>query len=252
MSGKIHMRKRRLSILADGCRDKRNFGRERFKNQDIMRRNYRRIEFCGSELEERPVGRSRVHDLHRHIAKKFRMRKDENIRFFKFIGIFGSRLFSSGTCRHIEQSIFRAVQGEEQHPLFNQLIRICHLLGRNIIRREERHCYHGIHRSIIRKRSGYGIFFGTEICFLIENSKRTRIPQHLFRKIKMIQILHRIHKMHFGRIRTKIANDKFHQIARTHFRFGRVRHFAERFIAVLLVKTRVLVIILDKNRMRTT
>ena len=102
LSRKIHMRERSLSVLADGRRHQRNFSRKRFQNQDVMRRDNRRIKFCSRQFAERPVSRSRIHDLHRHIAKKIRMRIDRDICRLEFIGIFGSRFFCCRTRRHIE------------------------------------------------------------------------------------------------------------------------------------------------------
>ena len=244
----VHMRKWRLRILADGRRHQRNFCRERFKNQDIMHRDNRRVEFCRSQLYQRSVGSSRIHNLEQDIAEQLRVRVDRDIRLLEFGLVFNESLLRGTPRRHVEQAIFGTVRSKEQHAAFNQLLHRGHLLRRNAVRREERERHHGIKRRIIHKRSRNRILRRVIVCFLFEFRKRSWVMQHRTCKIVMQQTLLRVHKMNDSAIRIEIGNNELHQIARTHLRLGGVRQLPQSLVAIFLVKARPFVVILDKGR----
>ena len=204
------MRKRSLRILADGRRHQRNFCRERFQNQYVVRRDDCRIKFSGGQLHERTVGLSRIHNLEQDIAEQLRVRVDRDIRLLEFGLVFNESILRGTPRWHVEQAIFGTVRSKEQHAAFNQLLHRGHLLRRDAVRREERERHHGIKRRIIHKRSRNRILRRVIVCFLFEFRKRGWVMQHRACKIVMQQTLLRVHKMNNGAIRVEIRNDEFH------------------------------------------
>ena len=216
------MRKRSLRIFADSRSDKRNFGGERFENQDVVRRDNRRIEFRGGQLAERPVCGPCVHNQEGYIAKQLGMRINRDVRRLELSGIFGGSLLGICPRGHVEQAVFGRARRKEQHTGFYQLVYRSHLLGRNEIGREECQRNHGIDGSVVRKRPGNCIFLRRKIRLAFELKHSTGIVENYFRKIVMYRVRLRVHEMNFGRICIKAGNDKFHQVARAHFCLRRV------------------------------
>lgn len=242
----IHMRKRGLRVLGDGATNERNFRGKRFKDNDIVRGNNRRIKFTCGEFAERAVGRARIHYLEHDISKDLRVRAHGNVCKVETIRVSSSDGFRGATRRHIIQAVPGCPEIQELEAFLNCKVSECDLRGCYFVRGEEGERDHRIHGSVIDERACNSRAVFAVVGILFERGKRAQIAEDFLREAVVQRIFDGVLEMYCQLSTVHSRDDEFDEVAFADFGRRCVGEFLEGFVAVIFGETRCLGAVFDE------